>query len=72
VSAIAADLGVEVLAVGTDLYGRPADAESASEVAGELLGWIGAGQADTAVLVKGSRVAGLERVMVDLGASPMQ
>lgn len=50
----ARDRGVEVIATGTDLYGiTPVDDPAAA------LGTVGVG---TAVLVKGSRVAGLERV----------
>ena len=57
----ATSLGVEVLAVGTDLYGI-VPVESATTVADAIAdrwGRLGAGDA---VLVKGSRVAGLERV----------
>jgi UDP-N-acetylmuramoyl-tripeptide--D-alanyl-D-alanine ligase len=54
---LAAELGVELLPVGTDLYGVApvADAEAAVDRLGSL------GQGD-AVLVKASRVAGLEVV----------
>ncbi|MGI9578045.1 MAG: UDP-N-acetylmuramoyl-tripeptide--D-alanyl-D-alanine ligase [Microthrixaceae bacterium] len=60
VAALAAQLGIEVLAVGTDLYGAepltdPEAAVSALESAGHNM-------EGTAVLVKGSRVVGLERV----------
>ncbi|MFI5043354.1 MAG: UDP-N-acetylmuramoyl-tripeptide--D-alanyl-D-alanine ligase [Acidimicrobiales bacterium] len=57
VAELAADLGVEVIAVGTDLYGVEAVDDPDSAVA--RLGEVGPG---VAVLVKGSRVAGLERV----------
>jgi UDP-N-acetylmuramoyl-tripeptide--D-alanyl-D-alanine ligase len=50
----AADRGVELIAVGTDLYGIAPSADAAAS-----LGPISSGDA---VLVKGSRVAGLERV----------
>jgi UDP-N-acetylmuramoyl-tripeptide--D-alanyl-D-alanine ligase len=57
VLALADQLDIDVIAVGTDLYGIPA----VDGVDGALaaLGVLGAGDA---VLVKGSRVAGLERV----------
>jgi UDP-N-acetylmuramoyl-tripeptide--D-alanyl-D-alanine ligase len=53
----AADLGVAVVAVGTDLYGVVpcADHEAAVAAVGSVAG-------GEAVLVKGSRVVGLERV----------
>jgi UDP-N-acetylmuramoyl-tripeptide--D-alanyl-D-alanine ligase len=52
------ELGIELVAVGTDLYGpRPVDDPVAA------LGPLGEGDA---VLVKGSRVAGLERVAARL------
>jgi len=58
VSARARALGIEVVAVGTDLYGPdPVDDVTAA------LGPLGAGDV---VLVKGSRVAGLERVAAQL------
>ena len=57
VAELAADLGVEVIAVGTDLYGVEAVDDPDAAVA--RLGEVGPG---VAVLVKGSRVAGLERV----------
>jgi len=47
--------GIEVLAVGTDLYGLP---QCADPVA--ALGSLAGGEA---LLVKGSRVAGLERIV---------
>ncbi|MEO5723984.1 MAG: cyanophycin synthetase, partial [Ilumatobacteraceae bacterium] len=54
----AAELGIEVIAVGTDLYGMAATPDPVAAV-GELLG----GQA---LLVKGSRVVGLERLVAAL------
>ncbi len=57
IAELADELGVEVLAVGCDLYGSPWTADSADDVAGAL-GKLGP---DDVVLVKGSRVAGLER-----------
>ena len=61
VAALAEELGVEVVAVGTDLYGvAPVDGVDAVLAA---VGDLGAG---TAVLVKGSRVVGLERVAAAL------
>lgn len=63
VASLATGMGIEVLAVGTDLYGSGAavtaveDTDEALEV---IESWaLGDGDA---VLVKGSRVAGLERV----------
>jgi UDP-N-acetylmuramoyl-tripeptide--D-alanyl-D-alanine ligase len=57
-AAYAVERGLEVVAVGTDLYGlEPTDDVAAS------LGVLGP---DTAVLVKASRAAGLERVVHDL------
>jgi UDP-N-acetylmuramoyl-tripeptide--D-alanyl-D-alanine ligase len=56
----ASEGGVELIAVGTELYGRAPIA--AADVAGAL-GALGDGDA---VLVKGSRVAGLERVAASL------
>jgi UDP-N-acetylmuramoyl-tripeptide--D-alanyl-D-alanine ligase len=54
----ARSLGIDLVAVGTDLYGiEPTDDVAAS------LGVLGP---DTAVLVKASRAAGLERVVHDL------
>ncbi len=57
IAALATELDIEVLAVGTDLYGAGDVVGDADEVAGAL-GKLGP---DDAVLVKGSRVAGLER-----------
>jgi UDP-N-acetylmuramoyl-tripeptide--D-alanyl-D-alanine ligase len=61
IHAYAAQRGVEVLAVGTDLYGVAPlpDPEAALDAVGTL------GEGD-AVLVKGSRVAGLERLATAL------
>jgi UDP-N-acetylmuramoyl-tripeptide--D-alanyl-D-alanine ligase len=57
IAALADELGVELVAVGTDLYGLAPlpDAGAALQALGDL------GEGD-AVLVKGSRVAGLEVV----------
>jgi UDP-N-acetylmuramoyl-tripeptide--D-alanyl-D-alanine ligase len=57
IHAYAAERGVEVLAVATDLYGVTPLPDAAAAV--EAVGVLGEGDA---VLVKGSRVAGLERV----------
>lgn len=57
IAELADELGVEVLAVGCDLYGSRWTVDSADDVAGAL-GKLGP---DDVVLVKGSRVAGLER-----------
>lgn len=63
IAGLADELGVEVVAVGTDLYGVPGcDLEALAQVLAEL----GLGDGD-AVLLKGSRVAGLERVVSLLG-----
>jgi UDP-N-acetylmuramoyl-tripeptide--D-alanyl-D-alanine ligase len=54
IAVYAADRGVELIAVGTDLYGvTPAD---------DVVIALGSLAGDDAVLVKGSRVAGLERL----------
>lgn len=63
---LAAELGVEVVAVGTSLYGTDPLPDPESAVT-SLRESIEAGPADTAVLVKGSRVAGLEAVAHALG-----
>jgi UDP-N-acetylmuramoyl-tripeptide--D-alanyl-D-alanine ligase len=58
VARYASDLGIEIIAVGTDAYGvEPVDDPVAR--AGEL------GPGDV-VLVKASRAAGLERVVAEL------
>lgn len=61
VAAYAAERGVVVMPVGTHLYGVTpvADADSVAEALSEQFGSLAAGDA---VLVKGSRVAGLDRV----------
>jgi len=57
IAALAAELGIEVFAVGTDLYGAPViEIEAAVQMLDEL-------GADAVALVKGSRVARLERVV---------
>jgi UDP-N-acetylmuramoyl-tripeptide--D-alanyl-D-alanine ligase len=57
IAALARELGVEVFAVGTDLYGAPViEIEAAVQMLDEL-------GADAVALVKGSRVARLERVV---------
>lgn len=62
-AALAADLGIEVIAVDAPLYGDTADHVSGLDAALEHLGPVAAGDA---VLVKGSRVAGLERLAARL------
>ena len=57
IAELADELGVEVLAVGCGLYGSPWTVDSADDVVGAL-GKLGP---DDVVLIKGSRVAGLER-----------
>ncbi len=54
IASYAADRGVEVIAVGTDLYGVASSADPAAT--------LGSVSGDDAVLVKGSRVAGLEKL----------
>ncbi len=54
----AADRGVELIAVGTDFYGVSPSADVAAA--------LGSVSADDAVLVKGSRVAGLEKLAAAL------
>ena len=64
VAALAAELGIEVVAVGTDLYGLPPEEDLT--VAATRVGTVSPG---TAVLVKGSRVVGLERLAALLAPS---
>jgi len=64
VASIARELGIEVIATGTDMYGAPPVDDPIA-----TLGAIGEGDA---VLVKASRVAGLERVAQALLAEPAQ
>lgn len=61
VAAQASALGIEMIAVGTDRYGVDPVAD-----VDEVIGRLGALGPDDAVLVKGSRVAGLERVAAAL------
>ena len=58
---LAAELGIDVIAVGTDLYGV-ASVVDTEEAVTEVLRRLSDDPARTAVLVKGSRVAGLEAV----------
>ena len=58
VAALARTHGAEVIAVGTDLYGQPATTNVSTA--------IGPLNSDTAVLIKGSRSAGLEVVAAEL------
>lgn len=64
IAATAAGIGVRLLAVGTELYGTEEPVTVVADVpaALEVLGSWGVGEGD-AVLVKGSRVAGLERLV---------
>ncbi len=57
VAALAADLGIEVVVMGTDLYGLRPEGDMAALAT--RVGKIGPG---VAVLIKGSRVVGLERL----------
>jgi UDP-N-acetylmuramoyl-tripeptide--D-alanyl-D-alanine ligase len=57
VAALAAELGVHLIAFGTDAYGM----EPVDSIEGALAALGALGPAD-AVLVKGSRIAGLERL----------
>jgi UDP-N-acetylmuramoyl-tripeptide--D-alanyl-D-alanine ligase len=61
---LAQRLGVDLVAVATDAYGVPAlaDVDAAAAALGGIL------RPGDAVLVKASRVAGLERVAALLGA----
>lgn len=61
IAELAAELDVSVLAVGCDLYGVPDAVSDAGEVVAALDQLAGGLGADDVVLVKGSRVAGLER-----------
>ena len=58
----AAEHGIELVAVGTDLYGVAPT--------GDPVAAVGRLDPGTAVLVKASRVAGLERVAAALVAAP--
>ena len=69
IASLAAELGVEVLAVGTELYGL-APVEDAPAAVAAVRAALADGPSDTAVLVKGSRVAGLEAVAHELTAQP--
>lgn len=60
IAQLARDLGIEIWPVGTDLYGLPPIADAVMAI-GEL------GEAD-AVLLKASRVAGLERIAREVAA----
>lgn len=64
-AALAASLGIEVIAVAAGDYGSDAVHVADHDAAAERLGRLGAGDA---VLVKGSRVAGLERLVAALTA----
>lgn len=67
ITELAEELGVEVLAVGCDLYGASwsvgvTDDVATDDVVTEVTAALGDLGPGDAVLVKGSRVAGLERV----------
>jgi len=62
IAALAAEKGIELVAVGTDLYGVPPTSDPVA-AAGRLA-------PGTAVLVKASRIAGLDRVAAALVAAP--
>jgi UDP-N-acetylmuramoyl-tripeptide--D-alanyl-D-alanine ligase len=62
IAAYAAERGIELVPVGTDLYGMP----SAGDATAAAVSIIGSIAGDDAVLVKGSRVAGLERLAARL------
>jgi UDP-N-acetylmuramoyl-tripeptide--D-alanyl-D-alanine ligase len=64
IAAHAADLGIELVVVGTDLYGLPPMADPAAAV--DAIGDVSSGDV---VLVKASRSAGLERVVSALIAT---
>jgi UDP-N-acetylmuramoyl-tripeptide--D-alanyl-D-alanine ligase len=60
IAELAESLGIELIAVGTTMYGsEPVTVEEAVAIVADL-------SARDAVLVKGSRVAQLERVVVDI------
>ena len=59
IAALASATGIEVVAVGTDLYG--VEALAGGDEALALIGGMGLGEGD-AVLVKGSLVAGLQEL----------
>ena len=61
--AIADELGIEIVAIDTDYYGLASTHEVPKFVGSSLEG------GNTAVLVKGSRIAGLERIVDELIAS---
>lgn len=63
IATLAEDLGIELLAVGTDLYGVGPFADVEAVVGALRVRALGEGDA---VLVKGSRVAGLEQVAAAL------
>jgi UDP-N-acetylmuramoyl-tripeptide--D-alanyl-D-alanine ligase len=65
IAALARDLGVEVIAVGTDQYGIAPVGE-----VGEIVGRLGEVGSGTAILVKASRVAALEQVALRLTEEP--
>ncbi len=69
IASLAAELGVEVMAVGTDLYGV-APVPDASAAVAAVRAALADGPPETAVLVKGSRVAGLEAVAQQLTTDP--
>jgi UDP-N-acetylmuramoyl-tripeptide--D-alanyl-D-alanine ligase len=60
IATLCQQLGIELLALETDLYGT--DALSLADVASNLIGL----DSNTVVLVKGSRVAATERVVQEL------
>lgn len=66
IAALASDLGVEVVAVDCDLYGDGTAAVSAAGDVDRVLAALGPFGPSDAVLVKGSRVAGLEQVAAEL------
>ena len=65
IGALARDLGIEIIPVATADYGPVPVADAAAAVAA-----LGPLDSDTAVLVKASRVAGLESVAAALTAAP--
>lgn len=64
---LAQSLGIEVIAVGTDAYSGVTPVESVEDVPA-VLGELGPGDA---VLVKGSRSTGLERVVDQIASTPL-
>jgi UDP-N-acetylmuramoyl-tripeptide--D-alanyl-D-alanine ligase len=68
IAGLADDLGIDLVVVGTPLYGRPMEVDL--DAAWEALARVGPLGPGDAMLVKASRVAGLERLVARLVAPP--